>query len=429
MNNVSIAVAALIVAVFVLAVALLFVWRRSASLQKQSEPMPTHLTAELVPIHSEVSVVATKPVARVQPDSVVVGDDPSRPAIEIRTLSDEARFGRARAIELTGSSLPGRLNAALQAVPSVIAQQAQSGKLIMEVVINGELVRAASGEGYRAFAKEGGKIVEHGLLKDASGLNNAVNAAAVWQIASVVVAQKHLADISEKLDTVIKGVGKISEFLDTERRAKIVAAHNYLKQTSRSIGQGELSAALRIELESCERDLLAVQEHLFSQYRNEAKRAIKSTETFGTQKLAQDLKARYVTMQNHVQDLQLCINTRALAWYVLSLYPGEPQLKHARASTISEAIRELREMEIISQAALSEDLPKISAFTNTKGTLLERKSSVQDAANMLAMTLNSVQIDCTNNVEQSSRMLLQYDKPMSLFVELDNGQLSSVRTI
>ena len=69
------------------------------------------------------------------------------------------RFGRARAIELTGSSLPGRLNAALQAVPSVIAQQAQSGKLIMEVVINGELVRAASGEGYRAFAKEGGMLI------------------------------------------------------------------------------------------------------------------------------------------------------------------------------------------------------------------------------------------------------------------------------
>jgi hypothetical protein len=40
-----------------------------------------------------------------------------------------------------------------------------------------------------------------------------------------------------------------------------------------------------------------------------------------------------------------------------------------------------------------------------------------------------VQKDCMNKVERSEQRLLQHDKPMSLFVELDNGQLSAVRTL
>ena len=38
-----------------------------------------------------------------------------------------------------------------------------------------------------------------------------VNAAAVWQVASVDVAQKHLADISAKLDEIHKGVEALEE--------------------------------------------------------------------------------------------------------------------------------------------------------------------------------------------------------------------------
>jgi len=172
-----------------------------------------------------------------------------------------------------------------------------------------------------------------------------------------------------------------------------------------------------------------VQEHLFSEYHEVAKRPIENTEKVGTEKLTQNLRARYEEMQRIVQNLQLCIDTRALAWYVLSLYPGEPRLKEARASDIAAAIQALSQLEITRQTALSEDLPKIDAFWNKKETLLERKSSVSAAANMLGMELNSVQKDCMNKVERSEQRLLQHDKPMSLFVELDNGQLSAVRTL
>ena len=66
----------------------------------------------------------------------------------------------------------------------------------MEVVINGDLVQASDGDGLRAFAMESGHIKEHARLFDVQKLQNAINAAAIWQVASVVVAQKHLANAS-----------------------------------------------------------------------------------------------------------------------------------------------------------------------------------------------------------------------------------------
>jgi hypothetical protein len=70
----------------------------------------------------------------------------------------------------------------------------------MEVVINGDLVRAADGHGFRAIAMGAKGVREHARLFEVKNLQNVVNAAAVWQIASVLVAQKHLADISKITD-------------------------------------------------------------------------------------------------------------------------------------------------------------------------------------------------------------------------------------
>lgn len=98
----------------------------------------------------------------------------------------------------------GRLTALIQAVPSLLVASEAHGKRLMEVVINGDLVRAADGNGSRPYAITNGRISELARLFEVEKLSDMINAAAVWQIASVVVAQKHLADISQKLDELKK---------------------------------------------------------------------------------------------------------------------------------------------------------------------------------------------------------------------------------
>ena len=70
----------------------------------------------------------------------------------------------------------------------------------MEVVVDGTLARAADGSGLLPFVRgPNGRIVEQARLFDAANLQRMVSAAALWQVASVIVAQKHLADISGRL--------------------------------------------------------------------------------------------------------------------------------------------------------------------------------------------------------------------------------------
>ena len=83
-----------------------------------------------------------------------------------------------------------------------------ANKHIMEVVIHGDLAKAADGNGLRAFLRAtNGGITEHARLYHADSLSKLVNAAAVWQI--VPFAQKHLADINKKLEALQNSVNNL----------------------------------------------------------------------------------------------------------------------------------------------------------------------------------------------------------------------------
>jgi hypothetical protein len=232
------------IAVFVVAGGLrFFQWRKSDQAPYESGAQALQLSpgGEAVRTSSAHSI-EPKPSL---PHAIVLGEDAQRPGVRIAPLSDEERFRVAKALP-ADSGLGGRLSAGLQAVPALLVEEGHRGKLLMEVVIDGELVRAKDGVGLRAWTVGAdNKISEHAKLFDTNNLQNMVNAAAVWQVASVVVAQKHLADISAKLDDIRKGVQDVAHFLDEGRRAKVTGTYEYLELAALAIAKGELSSAAR----------------------------------------------------------------------------------------------------------------------------------------------------------------------------------------
>ena len=115
-------------------------------------------------------------------------------------------------------------------------------------------------------------------LFEIGNLQNVINAAAIWQVASVLVAQKHLADISSKLDEINDNIIALSQFLEDQRESRIRSAYDYLGQAYRALGSGELSGAVRNELENCERDLLEIQHHIEKEYRQRVEKKIEKRE-------------------------------------------------------------------------------------------------------------------------------------------------------
>lgn len=95
-----------------------------------------------------------------RPSALFFGTNPSAPSVTIAPLTDNERFRAAKPVEL-GGGLAGRVGALMQAAPSVLVENAHHGRHLMEVAINGELVRAASGDGFRAFAVDAATAVSN----------------------------------------------------------------------------------------------------------------------------------------------------------------------------------------------------------------------------------------------------------------------------
>lgn len=361
------------------------------------------------------------------PDRIVIGRDPASPLVTIEALPAIIDFEKARPLDSKCDKTISRLSAMCQAVPSLLVAGEASGKQLMEVVINGDLVRAADGNGLRAFAMNGKGIAEQARLFDVSKLQNIINAAAIWQIASIVVAQKHLADISRKLDEIKAEVHNISQFLENQRKSRVLATYDYLGQVYTAIKGGDLPDSARIQLEECERDLLEIQHHLEMELRQKIDKKVEHTETFGTKELAEDIGKKLSELEGVAGDITLCLRTRIAAWHVLSLFPGDPQLKVARQTNIQKSIDAFSTLVPHLQENLKSEIAGVDSFWTKSSRLEARKRSLTNKCIASAGNLESKARQCLENIKQSEHLLLEHDQPTRLYLHFEAGELIGAR--
>lgn len=361
------------------------------------------------------------------PCRIIIGENPDFPVVTIEALPSINEYEMAKPLDAQNSTSISRLSALCQAIPSLLVAGEASGKRLMEVVINGDLVRASDGNGLRAFTMASKGIKEHARLFDVQNLQNMINAAAIWQIASVVVAQKHLADISRKLDEIKDGVQGISRFLDNQRKSRIRATYTYLGQVYQAIQGGDLPDTTRIQLENCERDLLEIQHHLEMEYRQKVDKKVEHTETVGTKDLTSGITYKIQELDLLTEDIALCIKTRIAAWHVLSLFPGEPQLKLARRSSIQESIETFASLAPYCEEVMKREISTITSFWNSKDTLAARRKVLTNKCDSTVQTLAHKTQQGRQQVERSEQLMLDNDRPTRLLLQFENGEFVGVQ--
>lgn len=122
-----------------------------------------------------------------------------------------------------------------------------------------------------------------------------------------------------------------------------------------------------------------------------------------------------------------CLKARILGWHILSLFPGEPQLKLARYSSIQDSINEWGLFPDQYKNALTNEIENIDAFWNRQATLNERKNSLKTLLHKsiegsLKNTESSSQM-----LQQSAQLLLEHDRPTHLLFEYQEGNLINIR--
>ena len=248
----------------------------------------------------------------------------------------------------------------------------------MEVVINGQMLAASDGSGFRAIAKAG-QGFEHGRLYEPKNLQNVANAAAIWQIASVVVAQKHLADISASLKRVEAKVDGILNFLEVDRLATVKSAMNYLEVANKAIESGEFLERTRGELERFDIELDRVGMSLQAQIKQESILDLER-DTWGCEGEYKSALKKHEHLSKLAGELVFCQEVRLANWYLCSIYPDRSKMLTPRLEQIKQAISMSLALKEDLSVEMNRDCSLIDATCTSNKVIEERRSAVRQEA-------------------------------------------------
>lgn len=319
-----------------------------------------------------------------------------------------------------------RLAPLLQAIPglAVASQTAQSQ--LMEVVINGPLAKVANGEGFRAFSLENGRIREHAKLFEPERLQNLVNSAALFQIASVVVAQKHLADISAKLDDIKAGIDAIAHHLAGQRRSEITGALKYLGQVAVMLHHGERDDAARSQLETIERDLGGINDHLVVDL-VELKNKVDGFDApglfDGSSGLVSKLESKQKEAERLVEEWKLCMSGRWVACGLLKQITGQTSLLTKRQEDLNAEVRAF----FSAQGPLASFDDGLDKRIDSLSSVWEWQSTLQ--INRIKLrewneeTLPQLKVTAQSDIRGAQTLLLEREAKVTLTIEMRNGEM------
>lgn len=189
----------------------------------------------------------------------------NEPVISLQSLNDDKTSSKEK-LDKTNITA---LNQLLGHIPMTMIKYDTSNKnyAVVNIALD-KLTPAKDGNGLRGMLhgyNENGHfgIKENIRLYDTKGLDNFVNTGLLLGFASTVLAQKHLADISQKLDEIKLAIEQVSQFQQNERRAKIESAYQVCHFILGYIqNQNNIPDIEMIKLQNFMTEILAIHEHL-----------------------------------------------------------------------------------------------------------------------------------------------------------------------
>lgn len=189
----------------------------------------------------------------------------NEPVISLQSLSDDKTSSKEK-LDKTNITA---LNQLLGHIPMTMIKCDTSNQnyAVVNIALD-KLTSAKDGNGLRGMLhgyNENGHfgIKENIRLYDTKGLDNFVNTGLLLGFASTVLAQKHLADISHKLDKIQLSIDKISQFQQDERLSKINSAYKICASIVNRIEDGyEIPNAETGKLNNIYTEISAILEHL-----------------------------------------------------------------------------------------------------------------------------------------------------------------------
>ena len=363
--------------------------------------------------------------ARSEQATWLIGRSAEQPLMSVQLATEQLIPAGAKKVDATSLGID-RLGPLLQTLPNLIVAKDVAQSRYMQVVIDGPLASVANGDGYRAFSIQGGRIREHATLFEPERLKQLVSSAAMFQIASAVVAQKHLADISAKLSEIQAGVEGIARFQVEERKSKVKGALNYLRQVTPLVLAGELNPAIRQKLEDIEVDLGAIHDHLEGELVALAKRAAehKAPGLFETTAgLTAALKKMQSESDERAEEWKLCMGTRWVACRLLGSFPREAAVVKQRQATLDRVAADFLGAHghlSTFKGAVEDRVNKLSSYLDSQSTIQANRLSLREWEEE---TLPVFMASAKSDIGKMQQLLVEQRSPVMLTIEMRGNEV------
>ncbi|EOG7984006.1 TPA: hypothetical protein N3518_004761 [Klebsiella pneumoniae] len=357
------------------------------------------------------------------------GHDIHQPALTVATIppSESINTGAMQEQDITGIS---RLSPLLQTLPSLATSAHVASHQYMEVIINGPLASVKDGPGFRGFSLGEKGIKEHAVLLNPDKLSQLVNAGMLLNVASAVLAQKHLADISKKLTEIVEAVREVSAFQNNARKSEIIGAIQYLQQITPVVIEEQCSPAIRQKLEDIEVQFSALQAHLLTDITvaGDKVASLKDRGLFGSTEITNKIQTQQKILDERIHEWDLAMKVRAQALHLLTHTEGDTTLVRHRQQTIAGTYQQFGSVIENVERQLQQRIQNISALaeqsntTNankvllrkwTTTTLMHQKMAIEKAH----LSFGQFQQELLAEQPQSTRLLVEMHdgKPVRCF--------------
>lgn len=403
--------------------------QKARDLDKRAEPVvepekphaPVEVTRPVEPVVEQKPVVVKK-----KPKPKIVGMVVRKGQRDALTLRwHQLNHLPADLADRDSPELRNALSPYLQALPALgVATMANSANL-MEVSIDGSLVRAADGSGFRAFSMDERGISENAILNN-SAIDTAASLTAAWYLASVVVAQKHLADINRSLKRIEGKLDAILVFLERQRTARIEAGINYINKALAGARENQFPAHTRTELASLSRDL----DEVFIDLRGELESCLGGLGKAPSGDIYKHAVEMTDTAEKCVKQALWCLDAKLACWYAASLFPGddagqaeELDLIERNYAEIAGQIHNAREAVKRPAREMKTRLPWRRATIRS-----QRRKLLSGATDFKRRFAASVD-EGLNRMGKAQNMLDDFKTPQRLLVEVRDSAIISIRSM
>ena len=318
-----------------------------------------------------------------------------------------------------------RLGPLLQTLPSLATAAHIASHHYMEVIIDGALAKVKDGSGYRGFSLGEKGIKAHTVLLNPDKLNQLVNAGILLNVASAILAQKHLADISNKLTQIIETIREISAFQNNARKSEIVGAIQYLQQITPVVIEGQSSPEIRQILEAIEKDFSTLQDHLLTDiaFAGEKVASINDGSFFSSATITSKIQAQQKIIEERTMEWDLAMKVRGQALHLVSHSEGQTMLVERRQQAIEHHYAQFDTVISKVEKQLQSRIDSISAVAEQANTTSANKVIMRKWSNNRLMPQKVAIKEASQAFDQFQQNML--DKPLQtsrMLVEMKDGK-------